>query len=93
VDSTLLRLRVWHSLCWSAHSASERSLEAVEPFPGLTGAMSCKKEKPSPDTITLICLQEGCYPLRVSSRTPAHNKVGGLYGKSPKKYGRLTIGP
>jgi hypothetical protein len=37
--------------------------------------------------ITPIRLHAGCYPLRVSPRTPAHNKVGDLYGKSPKKHG------
>jgi hypothetical protein len=57
----------------------ERSLEAMEPFPGLTGAKSSKEEESSPDTITPIHLQEGCYPLRVSPRTAAHNKAGSLY--------------
>jgi hypothetical protein len=93
VDSTLLRLRVWLSLRCRAHTASGRSLEAVEPFPGLPGAKSSKEEEPSPDTITPIRLQEGCYPLWVSPRTPAHNKAGGLYGKSHLKQGQVTIGP
>jgi hypothetical protein len=87
VDSTLLRLRVWLSLRCRAHTASERSLEAVEPFPGLAGAKSSMEEEPSPDMITSIRLQEECYPLRVSPRSPAHNKAGGLYGKSPNKHG------
>jgi hypothetical protein len=79
VDSTLLRLRAWPSLRDRAHTARERSLEAVEPFPGLAGAKSTKEEKTTPDTITPIRLQEGRYPLQVSHRTPAHNKAGGLY--------------
>jgi hypothetical protein len=79
VDSTLLRLRAWPSLRGRAHTASERSLEAVEPFTGLAGAKSTKEEKTTPDTITPIHLQEGRYPLQVSPRTPAHNKAGGLY--------------
>jgi hypothetical protein len=65
----------------------------MEPFPGLVGAKSSKEEKPSPDTITAIRLQDGCYSLRVSSRTPIHNKAGGLYGNSHLKQGQLTIGP
>jgi hypothetical protein len=93
VDSTLLRLRVWLSLRCRAHTASGRSLEVVEPFPGLAGVKSSKEEESSPNTITPIRLQEGCYPLRVSPRTPAHNKVGGLYGKRHLKQGQLTIGP
>jgi hypothetical protein len=44
VDSTLLRLRVWRSPCCRAHTASEGSLKAVEPFPGLAGAKSSKEE-------------------------------------------------
>jgi hypothetical protein len=48
VDSTLLRLRVWRSLCCRAHTASERSLKAVEPFPGLAGAKSSKEERRLP---------------------------------------------
>jgi hypothetical protein len=35
----------------------------MEPFLGLAGAKSSKEEEPSPDTITLIRLPEGCYPL------------------------------
>jgi hypothetical protein len=79
VDNTLLRLRAWPSLRGRAHTARERSLEAVEPFPGLAGAKCSKEGKPTPDTITPIRLQEGHYPLQVSPRTPAHNKAGGLY--------------
>jgi hypothetical protein len=45
VDSTLLRLRAWLSLRGRAHTARERSLEAVEPFPGLVGAKSSKEGK------------------------------------------------
>jgi hypothetical protein len=48
VDSTLLRLRVWRSPCCRAHTASEGSLEAVEPFPGLAGAMSSREERRLP---------------------------------------------
>jgi hypothetical protein len=59
----------------------------MEPFPDLAGAKSSKEEKPTPDMITPIRLQEGRYPLQVSPRTPAHKKAGGLYGKSPKKHG------
>jgi hypothetical protein len=59
----------------------------VEPFPGHTGAKSSKEEESSPYTITPIRLQEVFYLIQVSPRTPAHNKVGGLYGKSPKKHG------
>jgi hypothetical protein len=55
----------------------------VEPFPGLAGAKSSKEGKTTPDTVTPTRLQEGRHPLQVSPRTPAHNKVGGLYGKSP----------
>jgi hypothetical protein len=78
VDNTLLRLRAWPSLCGRAHTARERCLEAVEPFPGLAETKSSKEGKPTPDTITPIRLQEGRYPLQVSPRTPAHNKAGGL---------------
>jgi hypothetical protein len=87
VDSTLLRLRAWLSLRGRAHTTRERSLEAVEPFPGLAGAKSSKEGKTTPDTVTPTHLQEGRYPLQVSPCTPAHNKAGGLYGKSPKKHG------
>jgi hypothetical protein len=73
VNNTLLLLRVWRSPCCRAHTASEGSLEAVEPFPGLAVAKS-SRGKPSPDTITPIRLQEGCYPLRVSPRTPAQTR-------------------
>jgi hypothetical protein len=59
----------------------------VEPFPDLTGAKSSKEEESSPNMITPIRLQEGWYLLRVSPRTPVHNKAGSLYGKSPKKHG------
>jgi hypothetical protein len=38
-------LRVWLSLCCRAHTASERSLEGVEPFPGLAVAKSSKDER------------------------------------------------
>ena len=93
MDSTLLRLRVWRSPCCRAHTASEGSLEAVEPFPGLARAKSTKEGKTTPDTITPILLQEGCYPLQVSPRTPAQYKAGGLYGVSHLKQGQLTIGP
>jgi hypothetical protein len=93
VDSTLLRLRAWPSLRGRAHTALERSLEAVEPFPGLAGAKSPKEGKTTPDTITPICLQEGRYPLQVSPRTPAQYKAGSLYGKSHPKQGQLTIRP
>jgi hypothetical protein len=48
VDSTLLRLRIWHNPCCRAHTASEGSLEAVEPFPGLAGAKSTKEENRLP---------------------------------------------
>jgi hypothetical protein len=87
VDSTLLRLRAWLSLRDRARTTRERSLEAVEPFPGLAGAKSSKEGKTNPDMVTPTQLQEGRYPLQVSPRTPAHNKAGGLYGKSPKKHG------
>jgi hypothetical protein len=93
VDSTLLRLRAWPSLRGRAHTTRERSLEAVEPFPDLAGAKSTKEGKTTPDTITPIRLQEGCYPLQVSPRTPAQYKAGGLYGNSHPKQGQLTIGP
>jgi hypothetical protein len=93
VESTLLRLRAWPSLRGRAHTTRERSLEAVEPFPGLAGAKSSKEGKTTPDTITPIRLQEGCYPLQVSPRTPAQYKAGGLYGNSHPKQGQLTIGP
>jgi hypothetical protein len=65
----------------------------MEPFPGLAGAKSSKEGKTTPDTITMIRLQEGRYPLQVSPRTPAQCKVGGLYDKSHPKQGQLTIGP
>jgi hypothetical protein len=93
VDSTLLRLRAWPSLRGRARTTRERSLEAVEPFPGLAGAKSTKEGKTTPDTITLIRLQEGCYPLQVSPRTRAQYRAGGLYGNSHLKQGQLTIGP
>jgi hypothetical protein len=48
VDSTLLRLRVWRSLHCRARAASERSLEVVEPFPGLAEAKSSKEERHLP---------------------------------------------
>jgi hypothetical protein len=57
------------------------------PSPASPGQSLLRRKEPSPDTITPIRLQEGCYPLRVSPHTPAHNKAGGLYGKSPKKHG------
>jgi hypothetical protein len=79
VDSTLLRLRAWPSLRGRAHTSRERSLEDVEPFPGLAGAKSSKEGKTTPDTFTLTRLQEGHYPLQVSPRTPSHNKAGGMY--------------
>jgi hypothetical protein len=93
VDSTLLRLRAWPSLRGRARTAHERSLEAVEPFPGLAGAKSSREEKTTPNTITPIRLQEGRYQLQVSPRTPSQYKAGGLYGKSHPKQGQLTIGP
>jgi hypothetical protein len=65
----------------------------VEPFPSLAGAKSSKEEESYPDTITPIRLQEGCYPLRVSPRTPTHNKAGGLYVRVQRNMVRLTIGP
>jgi hypothetical protein len=43
-----LRLRVWRSPCCRARTASERSLEAVQPFPGLAGAKSTKEENRLP---------------------------------------------
>jgi hypothetical protein len=48
VDSTLLRLRVWHNPYCRAHTASEGSLEAVEPFPDLAGVKSSKEERRLP---------------------------------------------
>jgi hypothetical protein len=74
VDRTLLHLRAWPSLRGRAHTARQRSLEAVEPFPGLAGAKSCKEGKTTPDTITLIRLQEGRYPLQVPPRTPPNTR-------------------
>jgi hypothetical protein len=41
----------------------------VECFPGLAEAKSFKEKNPSPDMITPIRLQEGCYLLRVLSGT------------------------
>jgi hypothetical protein len=52
VDSTLLCLRAWLSLRGKAHTTRERSLEAMEPFPGLAGAKSSKEGKTTPDTVT-----------------------------------------
>jgi hypothetical protein len=49
------------------------------PSPASPGQSLLWREKPTPDTITPIRLQEGRYPLQVSPRTPAHNKGGGLY--------------
>jgi hypothetical protein len=63
------------------------------PSPTSPGQSLLRRSKPTPDTITLIRLQEGRYPLQVSPRTPTHNKAGGLYGKSHPKQGQLTIGP
>jgi hypothetical protein len=63
------------------------------PYPASPGQSLLRREKPTPDTITPIRLQEGHYPLQVSPRTPAHNKAGGLYGKGHLKQGQLTIGP
>jgi hypothetical protein len=57
------------------------------PSPASPGRSLLRRKESSPDTITPIRLQEGCYPLQVSPCTPAHNKAGGLYGKSPKKHG------
>jgi hypothetical protein len=48
VDSSLLHLQVWCSLYCRARSTSERSLEDVEPFPGLAGAKSSKEERRLP---------------------------------------------
>jgi hypothetical protein len=93
VDSTLPCLRAWPSLRGRAHTAPERSLEAVEPITGLAGAKSSKEGRTTPDTITPIRLQEGRYPLQVSPRTPTQYKAGSLYGKSHPKQGQLTIGP
>jgi hypothetical protein len=48
VDSTLLPLQVWCSPRYGARTASEGSLEAVEPFPGLAGVKSAKEERRLP---------------------------------------------
>jgi hypothetical protein len=45
VYSTLMHLQVRLSLCCRAHTTSERSLEAVEPFPNLASAKSSKEER------------------------------------------------
>jgi hypothetical protein len=86
VDSTLLRLRVWRSPCRRARTASEGSLEVVEPFPGLVGASLLRRNAVSHHDHTDPPTDR---VLSTTSLTPhpAHNKAGDLYGKSPNKHG------
>jgi hypothetical protein len=59
MDSTLPRLRVWGSPCCGARTASEGSLKAVEPFPGLAKAKSSKEERRLPSRSHRFAYRQG----------------------------------
>jgi hypothetical protein len=59
----------------------------VEPFPGLAGAKSSKDERAVSRHDHTDPLIGGVLSPRSLTPHPAHNKAGGLYGKSSKKHG------
>jgi hypothetical protein len=63
------------------------------PYPASPGRRLLRRKEPSPDTITRIRLQEGCYPLRVSPRTPPITRRAVCMVRVQRSMVSLTIGP
>jgi hypothetical protein len=73
--------------------ARETTRISANGIPNLSTSVVVPGGLPRAIPVSAILLQEGCYPLQVSPRTPAQYKVGGLYENSHSKQGQLTIGP